>query len=195
MKLRKNLCKSMKLHHYRPRCSSFAPLHLSHRFIILICHLYPAISASFTPVYAVPPIRFNLFSVNASSPSAEHIQEFFNETVTHLVESNQTKEIIYHTTETGVEVKIEELKLHVKKQTLELKDGTNIMGLIVFCTVFGIILGQLGPDGECPFLQFNLFGSYSSSVLENSLFVFHFYFPFFICLPLGQSWNSYGTQS
>lgn len=64
------------------------------------------------------------------------------------MESNQTKEIIYHTTETGVEVKIEELKLHVKKQQLELKDGTNIMGLIVFCTVFGIILGQLGPDGE-----------------------------------------------
>ena len=69
------------------------------------------------------------------------------------MESNQTKEIIYHTTETGVEVKIEELKLHVKKQQLELKDGTNIMGLIVFCTVFGIILGQLGPDGEYPAAQ------------------------------------------
>lgn len=65
------------------------------------------------------------------------------------MDSNQTKEVIYHTTDTGVEVKIEELKLHVKKQQLELKDGTNIMGLIVFCTVFGIILGQLGPDGKC----------------------------------------------
>ena len=47
-----------------------------------------------------------------------------------------------------VEVKVEQLKLFIKKQTLEMKDGTNIMGLIVFCTIFGIILGQLGPDGK-----------------------------------------------
>lgn len=53
-----------------------------------------------------------------------------------------------NTTDTGVEIKIEDLKLYVKKQTLEMKDGTNIMGLIVFCTIFGIILGQLGQDGK-----------------------------------------------
>lgn len=50
--------------------------------------------------------------------------------------------------DTGIEVKVDNLKLYVKKVTLEMKDGTNIMGLIVFCTVFGIILGQLGPDGK-----------------------------------------------
>ena len=34
--------------------------------------------------------------------------------------------------ESGVEIKIEDLKLHVKKATLEMKDGTNIMGQVNF---------------------------------------------------------------
>jgi len=79
----------------------------------------------------------------------KRIQDYFNQTVTELIAHNQTADTVFYTMpETGVEVKIEQLKLFVKKQTLEMKDGTNIMGLIVFCTIFGIILGQLGPDGD-----------------------------------------------
>jgi len=79
----------------------------------------------------------------------KRIQEFYESTVQHLKETNRSKETIFHTMpDSGLEVKIEDLKLLIKKQTLEMKDGTNIMGLIVFCTIFGIILGQLGQDGD-----------------------------------------------
>ncbi len=30
----------------------------------------------------------------------------------------------------------------------EMKDGTNVMGLIVFCLAFGLLVGQLGPEGK-----------------------------------------------
>ena len=29
-----------------------------------------------------------------------------------------------------------------------MKDGTNVMGLIVFCLAFGLLVGQLGPEGK-----------------------------------------------
>ena len=29
-----------------------------------------------------------------------------------------------------------------------MKDGTNVMGLIVFCLAFGLLAGQLGPEGK-----------------------------------------------
>lgn len=35
-----------------------------------------------------------------------------------------------------------------KERTQVLKNGTNILGLIVFCTCFGIICGQLGEEGK-----------------------------------------------
>jgi solute carrier family 1 (high affinity glutamate transporter) protein 2 len=31
---------------------------------------------------------------------------------------------------------------------LEMKDGTNVMGLIIFCLAFGLMVGQLGPEGK-----------------------------------------------
>ena len=36
----------------------------------------------------------------------------------------------------------------IRKRVIVYKDGTNILGLIVFCTAFGIILGQLGDEGN-----------------------------------------------
>lgn len=32
--------------------------------------------------------------------------------------------------------------------TLVYKDGTNVMGMIVFCIVFGLLAGQIGPKGK-----------------------------------------------
>lgn len=29
-----------------------------------------------------------------------------------------------------------------------MKEGTNVMGLIVFCLAFGLLAGQLGPEGK-----------------------------------------------
>jgi Na+/H+-dicarboxylate symporter len=29
-----------------------------------------------------------------------------------------------------------------------MKDGTNVMGLIIFCLTFGLMVGQLGPEGK-----------------------------------------------
>ncbi|XP_013775022.1 excitatory amino acid transporter-like isoform X2 [Limulus polyphemus] len=37
---------------------------------------------------------------------------------------------------------------YVDKRTFVYKDGTNVLGLIVFCIAFGIICGQVGEEGE-----------------------------------------------
>ncbi|XP_035215700.1 excitatory amino acid transporter-like [Stegodyphus dumicola] len=37
---------------------------------------------------------------------------------------------------------------YITKRTLTYKDGTNVLGLIVFCIAFGIFAGNMGPDGR-----------------------------------------------
>ena len=37
---------------------------------------------------------------------------------------------------------------YVMENTLVYKDGTNVMGMIVFCITFGLILGQSGPRAK-----------------------------------------------
>lgn len=37
---------------------------------------------------------------------------------------------------------------YITKRTLSYKDGTNVLGLIVFCIAFGIFAGNMGPDGR-----------------------------------------------
>ncbi|CAH1401948.1 unnamed protein product [Nezara viridula] len=37
---------------------------------------------------------------------------------------------------------------YVMKQQLVYKDGTNVMGMIVFCLAFGLFAGQMGPKGK-----------------------------------------------
>jgi hypothetical protein len=76
------------------------------------------------------------------------VQEFYGRTIAQINNSNSRYSRVVDTLESGTEVKIENLMLYVKKAALEMKDGTNILGLIVFCTVFGVILGQLGPEGK-----------------------------------------------
>lgn len=36
----------------------------------------------------------------------------------------------------------------VLQPTLIYKDGTNVMGMIVFCITFGLLAGQIGPRGK-----------------------------------------------
>lgn len=37
---------------------------------------------------------------------------------------------------------------YVLEPTLVYKDGTNVMGMIVFCIIFGVLAGQIGPRGK-----------------------------------------------
>lgn len=36
----------------------------------------------------------------------------------------------------------------IMEPTLVYKDGTNVMGMIVFCITFGLLAGQIGPRGK-----------------------------------------------
>lgn len=73
------------------------------------------------------------------------VQRFYNHSVRdRSIYSEKMAEVLPD----GTEVRIEGTTLFLQKTTLEMKDGTNILGLIIFCTVFGVILGQLGPEGK-----------------------------------------------
>lgn len=37
---------------------------------------------------------------------------------------------------------------YILEPTLVYKDGTNVMGMIVFCIIFGVLAGQIGPRGK-----------------------------------------------
>lgn len=37
---------------------------------------------------------------------------------------------------------------YIIESTLVYKDGTNVMGMIVFCIIFGVLAGQIGPRGK-----------------------------------------------
>lgn len=37
---------------------------------------------------------------------------------------------------------------HIQEATLVYKDGTNVMGMIVFCITFGLVAGQFGAQGK-----------------------------------------------
>jgi len=37
---------------------------------------------------------------------------------------------------------------YIMEPTLVYKDGTNVMGMIVFCIIFGVLAGQIGPRGK-----------------------------------------------
>jgi len=37
---------------------------------------------------------------------------------------------------------------YVLEPILVYKDGTNVMGMIVFCIIFGVLAGQIGPRGK-----------------------------------------------
>ncbi|XP_023241481.1 excitatory amino acid transporter-like [Centruroides sculpturatus] len=53
-----------------------------------------------------------------------------------------------HTTYKEVNVTKDNMTEIKEKAIIVYRDGTNVMGLIVFCVAFGIIAGQMGHDGE-----------------------------------------------
>ncbi|KAH8031676.1 hypothetical protein HPB51_019805 [Rhipicephalus microplus] len=63
---------------------------------------------------------------------------------------------------------------YVLKRTLQFKDGTNVLGLIVFCIAFGIIAGQMGPDAE---LMVQFFSSLNEIIMKIVVLVM-WYSPF-----------------
>lgn len=63
---------------------------------------------------------------------------------------------------------------YVLKRTLQFKDGTNVLGLIVFCIAFGIIAGQMGPDAE---LMVQFFTSLNEIIMKIVVLVM-WYSPF-----------------
>ncbi|XP_064489916.1 excitatory amino acid transporter-like [Ornithodoros turicata] len=60
------------------------------------------------------------------------------------------------------------------KRQLQFKDGTNVLGLIVFCIAFGIIAGQMGPDAE---LMVRFFSSLNEIIMKIVVLVM-WYSPF-----------------
>ncbi|XP_075531837.1 excitatory amino acid transporter-like [Dermacentor variabilis] len=63
---------------------------------------------------------------------------------------------------------------YVLKRTLQFKDGTNVLGLIVFCIAFGIIAGQMGPDAE---LMVQFFSSLNEIIMKI-VYLVMWYSPF-----------------
>ncbi|XP_076311606.1 excitatory amino acid transporter-like [Tachypleus tridentatus] len=43
---------------------------------------------------------------------------------------------------------VQNITQYVEERGLDYKDGTNVLGLIIFCIAFGIICSQLGEEGE-----------------------------------------------
>ncbi|CAN8022811.1 unnamed protein product [Ixodes persulcatus] len=64
--------------------------------------------------------------------------------------------------------------VYVMKRVLQFKDGTNVLGLIVFCIAFGIIAGQMGPEAE---LIVNFFSSLNEIIMKIVVLVM-WYSPF-----------------
>lgn len=73
---------------------------------------------------------------------------------------------------------------HVLEPILVYKDGTNVMGMIMFCITFGLIAGQLGARGK---LMIDFFSILNEIVMKLVGVVIMWYSPFGImCLIAGK---------
>ncbi|XP_076303926.1 excitatory amino acid transporter 2 [Lasioglossum baleicum] len=73
---------------------------------------------------------------------------------------------------------------YVLEPTLIYKDGTNVMGMIVFCITFGLVAGQLGPRGR---LMVDFFVVLNEIIMKLVSIVVMWYSPFGImCLIAGK---------
>lgn len=77
------------------------------------------------------------------------LQACFQQVETTYVKSKSKPNIVKHNITADSEISAaSNVTEFVMKRALTFKDGTNVLGLIVFCIAFGIITGQMGPDGE-----------------------------------------------
>lgn len=73
---------------------------------------------------------------------------------------------------------------YVLEPTLVYKDGTNVMGMIVFCIIFGVLAGQIGPRGK---LMVDFFVILNEIIMKLVTIVVVWYAPFGImCLIAGK---------
>lgn len=73
---------------------------------------------------------------------------------------------------------------YILEPTLVYKDGTNVMGMIVFCIVFGLLAGQIGPKGK---IMIDFFAVLNDLVMKLVGIIILWYSPFGImCLIAGK---------
>ncbi|XP_015609516.1 excitatory amino acid transporter [Cephus cinctus] len=73
---------------------------------------------------------------------------------------------------------------YVLEPTLVYRDGTNIMGMIMFCITFGLLAGQIGPRGK---LMVDFFVILNEIIMKLVSLVVMWYSPFGImCLIAGK---------
>ncbi|XP_053974842.1 excitatory amino acid transporter-like [Hylaeus volcanicus] len=73
---------------------------------------------------------------------------------------------------------------YVLEPTLIYKDGTNVMGMIMFCITFGLVAGQLGPRGK---VMVDFFVVLNEIIMKLVSIVVMWYSPFGImCLIAGK---------
>lgn len=73
---------------------------------------------------------------------------------------------------------------HVVQPTLIYKDGTNVMGMIVFCITFGLLAGQIGPRGK---LMVDFFVVLNEIIMKFVSIIVMWFSPFGImCLIAGK---------
>ncbi|KAH0951206.1 hypothetical protein HN011_008864 [Eciton burchellii] len=73
---------------------------------------------------------------------------------------------------------------YILEATLVYKDGTNVMGMIVFCIIFGVLAGQIGPRGK---LMVDFFVILNDIIMKLVTIVVVWYSPFGImCLIAGK---------
>ncbi|EZA52103.1 hypothetical protein DMN91_011361 [Ooceraea biroi] len=73
---------------------------------------------------------------------------------------------------------------YILEPTLVYKDGTNVMGMIVFCIIFGVLAGQIGPRGK---LMVDFFVILNEIIMKLVTIVVVWYSPFGImCLIAGK---------
>ncbi|CAL1689240.1 unnamed protein product [Lasius platythorax] len=73
---------------------------------------------------------------------------------------------------------------YILESTLVYKDGTNVMGMIVFCIIFGVLAGQIGPRGK---LMVDFFVVLNEIIMKLVSIVVIWYSPFGImCLIAGK---------
>ncbi|XP_011644497.1 excitatory amino acid transporter-like [Pogonomyrmex barbatus] len=73
---------------------------------------------------------------------------------------------------------------YIVEPTLVYKDGTNVMGMIVFCIIFGVLAGQIGPRGK---LMVDFFVVLNEIIMKLVTIVVVWYSPFGImCLIAGK---------
>ncbi|XP_076235932.1 excitatory amino acid transporter 2 [Calliopsis andreniformis] len=73
---------------------------------------------------------------------------------------------------------------YILEPTLVYKDGTNVMGMIMFCITFGLVAGQIGPRGK---LMVDFFVVLNDIIMKLVSIVVMWYSPFGImCLIAGK---------